>query len=65
MSRDEMDFVATKLFYKKSSNLMLRGQVSLIMDGSAFRKPQEADPRPVYVGGPIIEGNGFGSLGKD
>ena len=38
MSRDEMDFVATKLFYKKSSNLMLRGQVSLIMDGSAFRK---------------------------
>ena len=38
MSRDEMDFVATKLFYKKNSNLMLRGQVSLIMDGSAFRK---------------------------
>lgn len=28
MSRDELDFVATKLIYKKCSNLMLRGQVS-------------------------------------
>lgn len=38
MSRDELDFVATKLVYEKCSNLMLEGQVSLIMDGSAFRK---------------------------